>query len=266
MKKRILLLSAASFVSLGLLALFTPASNADTPVSVPTQTTTSSVAVVGMSAAIRADQTSVVEGDAVSFTVALSNVVQAGTVTLGITVDRSAVDLTSVRGLSGWSVLAPLAWTDLDNGGSHGTIVLMYPNFISDPGPMDLVQISGTALGKPGDVTVTLADIDPTGSLNGKSAHLPVTITTATASVAVTTDKAPVYSIYDLNHDGKIDILDVTIAVSFYQDRSSDADWTTPQLSGAAPKDADVTGDNLVDLGDLVEIMANYVSSYDLYA
>ena len=64
----------------------------------------------------------------------------------------------------------------------------------------------------------------------------------------------------DLNGDGKVDQLDITIAQAFYQARSTDIDWNTPGANGAAPSACDVTGDSVVDIQDLIAIYLNFTA------
>ena len=64
----------------------------------------------------------------------------------------------------------------------------------------------------------------------------------------------------DVNHDGKVDQLDITIAQAFYQARSTDSDWNTPGANGAAPSACDVTGDGVVDIQDLIAIYLNFTA------
>jgi len=89
-----------------------------------------------------------------------------------------------------------------------------------------------------------------------------IAVPTATTSIV---NKQPIYLKYDLNHDGAIDILDTNIAVFFYLKSSSSAGWATETFDIATAQDADVNASGRVDLADLIEIMANYRTSYDLF-
>ena len=62
---------------------------------------------------------------------------------------------------------------------------------------------------------------------------------------------------YDLNGDGKVDQLDITVAQAAYQARSIESDWNTPGANGVAPSACDVTGDGVVDIQDLIAIYLN---------
>ena len=70
---------------------------------------------------------------------------------------------------------------------------------------------------------------------------------------------------YDLNKDGKIDESDLAIAVFYYLKNDLEADWEEVKFDIASAKDCDVARNGVVDLADLIEIMANYCDSYNLY-
>ena len=66
---------------------------------------------------------------------------------------------------------------------------------------------------------------------------------------------------YDLNGDGKVNQLDITIAQAFYQARSTENDWNRPGANGAAPSACDVNGDKVVDIQDLILIYLNFTTA-----
>lgn len=65
---------------------------------------------------------------------------------------------------------------------------------------------------------------------------------------------------YDLNGDGKVNQLDITVAQAAYQARSSESDWNRPGANGVAPSTCDVTGDGVVDIQDLIAIYLNFTA------
>ena len=137
------------------------------------------------------------------------------------------------------------------------------PNFVKVDGPLDILKISGSARDVIGNTTVTLTDLKVTGNVSGYSGTMPSAIKTASATTSIV-DRAPVYSKYDLNKDGKIDEDDLTIAVFYYLKNDLDADWEDVLFDVASAKDCDVARNGKVDLADLIEIMANYCASYNL--
>jgi len=79
------------------------------------------------------------------------------------------------------------------------------------------------------------------------------------------TERQPVYSKYDLNQDGRINDEDLAIAWYYYLMTSTNPVWEDVLYDIASAKDADVTGDGVVDLGDLIEVLAHYCASYNLF-
>ena len=219
-------------------------------------------------ASIRADEANVIPNSPVSYTVSLSNMEDVNLVTLKFTASADYVNLNladSFTAENGFSLLGPVAWKDLGGNLWQGTVKLMCPaGFVTQAGPLDILTISGVAKDALGDATITLTDLTVVGRLDGNSAELPSLIKTAEATTSVVA-RQPVYSKYDLNRDGKIDDLDLGIAIYFYLRSSTEPNWETPEYNGRSAKDADVTGNGLVDLADLVEIMANYTDSYNLF-
>ncbi|MCL2163178.1 MAG: dockerin type I domain-containing protein, partial [Oscillospiraceae bacterium] len=67
---------------------------------------------------------------------------------------------------------------------------------------------------------------------------------------------------YDLNHDGKIDELDLAIVVYYYLANDLEADWEVVKFDIASAKDCDVAVNGRVDLADMIEVIANYCDSY----
>jgi hypothetical protein len=213
---------------------------------------------------IRGDA-SAVKGSPVSYTVSLRNLKDAGVVTLTLTANGTHLDLKDVTALNGFSALNGIVWEDLGNNIWKGTVKLAYTGdgFLTAAGPLDILTVGGVTRDLVAETTVTLTDIRIAGNVNGSSGTLPSEIETAEATTSVTEEQA-VYSPYDLNRDGDIDDLDLNIAVYYYLAKSEDADWTSVRFDTASAEDADVTGDGLVSLADLIEILANYQTSYSL--
>jgi len=206
----------------------------------------------------------VVAESPVSCFVSISNVKDANLVRLSFTVDGTYLDLADAVPLGGFSIWKPLTWEDLGDNLWKGAVELMKPGNISSVSSLDILEIKGVALDKLGSTTVTLTDFSIWGLLDGKSSLLPSEIIKTNASTEVV-QKAAVYSKYDLNQDGIIDELDLSIAIYFYLKTSMEPGWDTVKYDIATAKDADVTGDNIVNLADLIEIAANF-GAYDPYA
>jgi len=230
-------------------------------------TDTYDIVVEKIKAYVTADAEAAYCGDPIGYTVSIDNVAAGvGTVSLNFTVDTAnqKLDLaTAVTPLSGFTTLS-LKWTDLGGGVWKGAVTLMYPGFITSEAPIDIVKIATKAGDKAGVATVEISGLSVTGNVGGNSGYLGSEIIVGQAETEVVV-KQPIYSKYDLNHDGKINVLDTNIAVFFYLKSSASPGWDTELFDRATAKEADVNGSGRVDLADLIEILANYCDSYDLF-
>ena len=214
---------------------------------------------VVVEASIRTDAT-VAVGSPASYTISLMNATNSGIVTLSFTIDSRYLDLTAATPLNGFS-FAPggaLAWEYVGGQMWKGTVKLYCPGFAKTNNPLDVLEISGVAGNLLGDTTVTLTGFEVTGDVNGFSGVMPSLIRTAEATTSV----VPAYSKYDLNHDGRIDELDLAIVVYYYLANDLEADWEVVKFDIASAKDCDVAVNGRVDLADMIEVIANYCDSY----
>jgi len=195
-----------------------------------------------------------------SFTVSLNNAKDAGVVTLEFTADSRFLDLTVATALNGFSILDQLSWEYIGGQMWKGAVKLYNPGFVQTNAPIDVLEISGTALSLLGNTTVTLTDIVVTGGVDGFAGTLPSVIVKAGAETSIVSKT--VFSKYDLNHDGRIDELDLAIVVYYYLANDLEADWDVVKFDIASAKDCDVALNGRVDLADMIEVIANYCDSY----
>lgn len=182
-----------------------------------------------------------------SFRLALKHAKNVTTVSVRFTVDASTV---SVTGLNGFQVLGQPKGS-VANGKYTGEVMLAYLNTgrtaftqTSETGIASFVTTGSTPILKITGVTISGWDS------NGKA------IFGTTGSIDPNEVKF-VAANYDLNGDGKVDQLDITVAQAAYQARSTERDWNTPGANGVAPSACDVTGDSVVDIQDLIAIYLN---------
>lgn len=102
--------------------------------------------------------------------------------------------------------------------------------------------------GVKGNIAAEITDIKAAGvvSEEGSAMNGTVTVSVSSASVFVPS--------YDVNGDGKVDIIDITEAQRYYQAKSSDENW-------AQAKVMDVNGDGKVDIQDYIDIF-NHLSDF----
>lgn len=186
-----------------------------------------------------------------SFRLALKHAKNVTTVRVRFTVDARTV---SVTGLSGFQVLGQPKGS-VANGKYTGEVMLAY---LSD-GRTAFTQAGETGIasfvtnGDTPTLKITGVTLSGWGS-NGKA------IFGTTGSIDPNQVKF-VATTYDLNGDGKVDQLDITVAQAAYQARSTERDWNTPGANGVAPSACDVTGDSVVDIQDLIAIYLNFTTA-----
>lgn len=183
-----------------------------------------------------------------SFRLALKHAKNVTTVRVRFTVDARTV---SVTGLNGFQVLDQPKGS-VSNGKYTGEVMLAYLN----TGRTAFTQTSETGIASfvtnGGDTpTLKITDVTLSGwDSDGKA------IFGTTGSIDPDEVKF-VATTYDLNGDGKVDQLDITVAQAAYQAHSTESDWNTPGANGVAPSACDVTGDGVVDIQDLIAIYLN---------
>lgn len=185
-----------------------------------------------------------------SFRLALKHAKNVTTVRVRFTVDASTV---SVTGLNGFRVLGQPKGS-VANGKYTGEVMLAY---LSD-GRTAFTQTGETGIASfvtNGDTpTLKITGVTLSGwDSDGKA------VFGTTGSIDPDEVKF-VATTYDLNGDGKVDQLDITVAQAAYQARSTESDWNTPGANGVAPSACDVTGDGVVDIQDLIAIYLNFTA------
>lgn len=185
-----------------------------------------------------------------SFRLALKHAKNVTTVSVRFTVDASTV---SVTGLNGFQVLGHPKGS-VANGKYTGEVMLAY---LSD-GRTAFTQTGETGIASfvtNGDTpTLKITGVTLSGWDNDGKAIFGTT-------GSIDPDKVKfVATTYDLNGDGKVDQLDITVAQAAYQARSTERDWNRPGANGVAPSACDVTGDGVVDIQDLIAIYLNFTA------
>ena len=182
-----------------------------------------------------------------SFRLALKNAQNVATVRVQFTADTNLV---SVTGTNGFTVLDQ-AKGSMAGGKYTGEVMLVYVN----SGRTAFTQSAETGIATfvTGGTTPTLKITGVTLSgwdSTGKAVYGTMG--------SIDPDEAKfVAATYDLDGNGKVNQLDITVAQAAYQARSTEGDWDTPGANGVAPSTCDVTGDGVVDIQDLIAIYLN---------
>lgn len=183
-----------------------------------------------------------------SFRLALKNAKNVATVRVQFTADTNLV---SVTGTNGFTVLDQPQGSYA--GGKYtGEVMLVYVN--SGRTAFTQSAETGVATFVTGGTTPTLKITGVTLSgwdSTGKAVY-------GTMGSIDPDEVKFVATTYDLNGDGKVNQLDITVAQAAYQARSTESDWNRPGANGVAPSACDVTGDSVVDIQDLIAIYLNF--------
>lgn len=109
----------------------------------------------------------------------------------------------------------------------------------------DVARVTFATTAQDGEqLGIRLTGVTVTGfDEKGQAVKLLSTIKTPSATVSVRKGTS-----CDVNHDGKVDQLDITTCQRWYQAKSGDSDW-----KNAA--DCDVNGDNKVDIEDMIVVL-----------
>lgn len=185
-----------------------------------------------------------------SFRFALKNAKNVATVRVQFTADT---DVVSVTGTNGFTVLDK-AKGSMVGGKYTGEVMLVYVN----DGRTTFTQSAETAIASfvTNGTTPTLKIISVTISgwdSTGKAVY-------GTMGSIDPNEVKFVAATYDLDGNGKVDQVDITVAQAAYQARSAESDWNRPGANGVAPSACDVTGDGVVDIQDLIAIYLNFTA------
>lgn len=185
-----------------------------------------------------------------SFRLALKNAKNVATVRVQFTADTNLV---SVTGTNGFTVLDQPKGSYV--GGKYtGEVMLVYVN----SGRTTFTQSAETGIATfvTGGTTPTLKITRVTISgwdSTGKAVY-------GTMGSIDPDEVKFVAATYDLDGNGKVDQVDITVAQAAYQARSTEDDWNRPGANGVAPSACDVNGDNVVDIQDLILIYLNFTA------
>ena len=183
-----------------------------------------------------------------SFHLALKNAQNVATVRVQFTADTNLV---SVTGTNGFTVLDQPQGSYA--GGKYtGEVMLVYVN----SGRTAFTQSAETGI-----ATFVTGGTTPTLKITGVTLSGWDSTGKAVYGTMGSIDPDEVKFVaatYDLDGNGKVNQLDITVAQAAYQARSTESDWNTPGANGVAPSACDVTGDGVVDIQDLIAIYLNF--------
>jgi len=163
------------------------------------------------------------------YTVSAEHMSDLANMILAIDLDEAHLENPVAEPAEGWNVVAQ-NWAD-------GILYVAVINNAGADGAGDVLTIRATPNKQPGEITAQITDASLTVFTEDGEAYVPVIYENAKCGTVL------LYSVYDVNHDGVVDQLDLTRAQRFY---------------GSDHDDADVNNDGSVDIDDLILILNNF--------
>jgi murein tripeptide amidase MpaA len=202
--------------------------------------------------------TSVTEGSDVTYLLSVSNASAIGSVFTTFEVTGTDVDSVSAEAIGGFDFLVPVEWQTLHDGTLKGKAILWTNRDINAADLTDILKVSfnAGALGSVGFKVTDLSlarvgDIPNSNNPPNSTNYVPFDIV---GSGGINTNVTSAYSVYDIDRNGVVDQLDLARAQYYFMVQVGDIRWNSSNHIGYR---ADVNGDGVVDIIDLVEILAN---------
>jgi hypothetical protein len=190
-------------------------------------------------------------------------------VALEFEVDGNLLSYASLETLNGFTAMnggnGVISWTDLGNDTYKGKVTLVYKagtgESLTSAETIDIAKFIYSAKGL-GDATMKLTKLEVSGLVDNKVVWLDSEIEYAEATTSIV--DIIEYSMYDLNKDGSVDQLDLTIVMLYCQFLEEDAEWNTlakvtdSKGAGITASMCDFNEDGKINMLDLVELFLNY--------
>ena len=202
----------------------------------------------------------------IEYTLSLRNISDLMAVEVEFEVDGNVLEFSALSALNGFVPMITdgkaINWTTSSDGKLIGKITLMYSTSLG--GGAKLTSVGAVDIAKfifiakaPGSATVKLTRINVAGITNGDEYAIEnIDLEKAEATAIV---RRPLT--YDLNGDGKVDIKDLVIVMTYCQYSKDDGDdWNKiSKLNNGVTADmCDFNNDDIVNMLDLVDLFLHY--------
>ena len=188
--------------------------------------------------------------DKVEYTIKADNMQAVNLVALTMVVEGDPMDVAAakIQGLNGFDVFQPFEWTDLGNNNWKSNVILGTYAGVTKSGSMDIGRLEFDAV-RLGNAKVSISEVKVFGidTVDGK----PVS-NERFSSIHPASAATEIFSVYDINDDGIVDYIDLSLAFYYYRAEAGDANWDYAKV-------ADVNEDGVVDMLDFVGIYANFI-------
>ena len=190
-------------------------------------------------------------GDKVEYAFAAEAMDAANLIELTFEIDGNILGAAdgAMEGQNGFAVFSGPDWASLGDGRLQGKAIIgVIGSGQTRSGDMDVAKLALDAA-RLGDAKLTLSAVSVYGIdiVDGvaRSSQRATALSPAYAT-------AKVYSIYDVNGDDEVGLADLSLAFYYYMSTPASPDWDAAMV-------CDVNGDGRVDMGDLIEIYANFI-------
>ncbi len=178
----------------------------------------------------------------VSFTVSAEDMVDTANFIVRMAVDTETMTDVVAEGNDDWMVILQ----SYENGVLTVALGSTKKNGATSDEAQALMTVTAKTTGKPGNATVSILETSEATAYLDDGTECFVELALG-EDASVTTEVK--FNPYDVNRDGVVNLLDITRAQRCYGEDSTGPNWN---------EDADVNGDDMVNINDLILILNNY--------
>ena len=184
-------------------------------------------------------------GETADYTISVSTQTAIDSVQLTVEVDGDFLTGNTFAALGSLADIGGIEWSNNgENSKWLGEVVLSGTAFSGDK---DIYSMMFDILREYGTTTVKLVSAKAAVTVGG----VPQWVDCIIENGSVTTSFNKYYSIYDVNKDGYVDLLDISMTMYFFMAAEGDANWAVASI-------CDVTADGVIDINDLILVRANF--------
>ena len=194
--------------------------------------------------------TAIAQGSDAAYALAVNNMEKLAAATVWFEVEDAYFSGKSFAGMNGFNMLGDVSWTqDGEKWTGRATLVNLTGGVTTDSA-LDIFEMIFASKGITGTTDVTITKIELSGYDEENNAVFIVAELANDTVQTVISEQAPAFDKYDVNRDGAVDQLDLTLALLYYMAEDGDDNWNAAKL-------ADVNGDAAVTIDDYILILGN---------
>ena len=190
------------------------------------------------------------QGSDAAYALAVNNMEKLAAATVWFEVEDAYFSGKRFAGMNGFNMLGEVVWTqDGEKWIGRATLVNLAGGVTTDSA-LDIFEMIFASKGIAGTTDVIITKIELSGYDEDSNAVFIAAELANDTVQTVISEQAPVFDKYDVNRDGAVDQLDLTLALLYYMAEEGDDNWAVANL-------ADVNGDGEVTIDDYILILNN---------